>query len=114
MLKRKHEDWQKLTKEEYHRYAKVYESFCITKDMLLPRLGVVCRMFLADDPKAELTKMMMELSDLLDPPEFETIEEYENHWREWTEKRTVILDQDLLAVSTFFANLQVSSKNQTS
>jgi hypothetical protein len=112
MLKKNPEYWQKMSKEEYHRYAKVYESFCITKNMLLPRLGVVCRMFLADDPKAELAKMVMELSDLLDPPEFETIEEYENHWREWTERRGVILDQDLSAVSAFFANLQASSKNQ--
>jgi hypothetical protein len=102
----------KWTKEECDRFIDIRNDFYTSRNMLVPRLGVICRMFLADDPKAELAKMVMELSEFLDPPMFETVKEYEDWRRGWHEKYFAIPDQDLLSVSTFLANRPCSSENQ--
>jgi hypothetical protein len=92
--------------EEWHRY-------CTARHALVQRLGVVCRMFLADDPKAELAKMVTEVSDLLEFPNLETADEWRCQYFEWLARENKIFLRDLSAVSAFLAKSHAPLENQT-
>ncbi|MDR1385680.1 MAG: hypothetical protein LBJ67_17800 [Planctomycetaceae bacterium] len=100
--------------EARKRMSQVHESYLSLRRRFLPSFDMLCRMYLSDDPKAELTKMIMEMSDLLDPPELKTVEEYENWIDRVLVKYNAIMPQDWSCVLAFFAKIRDESNLPTS
>ena len=102
-----------LSGDKSYQFDSVCESFYHLKKLVVSRLGVFCRIFASDDPKAELAKLVTETSDLLNPPDFATLDECENWCREWWKKCEKEFDQDLSSVQTFRAKIQDSTSHRT-
>ncbi|MDR1383435.1 MAG: hypothetical protein LBJ67_06265 [Planctomycetaceae bacterium] len=89
--------------------------FSEAEEKLVERFAVLCRLFLSDDPKAELAKMIMEVSDVLDARQrFATVKEYLDLCRELPARDRERYDRDLSVVKAFLAKIRDESNRPTS
>jgi hypothetical protein len=107
---------KELTRAELDLFQHIRGCYRGLAARMAERVAVFCRMFLADDPKAEFDKIMMGMSDLFDPPpleQFETVEDYDNWYHGVSGKYYEQSHQDLITVLSYAANLyHPSNENQ--
>jgi hypothetical protein len=105
------EFFKNMTDGESFTFEYIRSGYNAAQSYTTDKFSIFCRLFLADDPEAELAKMVMAHSASFDDfPEFETVEEYDD-WHtkrssEWNHKMQEEQDRDLLAVQTFLAKIQ--------
>lgn len=87
-------------------------AFCAMCDDLISRFGVICRILLSDDPKAELTKIVADLSVLLPPPTFGTVEEFHVYYEKALKTYDEVIRQYELDIPAFLATIQDPAKTQ--
>jgi hypothetical protein len=95
------------------------DTFFTMEHEYISRYGLLCRIFISENPKAELVKAVEELSDLINVPDFGTGERFrEEEFNEWfyrvRKKYLETLHRERLDISAFLASLHPSMKNQMS
>jgi hypothetical protein len=76
--------------------------------------GLLCRIFLSDDPKAEFTKTFInDISVFLSPPRFETDDEFRAYYKKVADKHSEVFHRYLSDIYAFLATVQDSIPNQT-
>jgi hypothetical protein len=110
-------EWRDMRVSDHSDKEEVIQSkqraFCAMHDDLVSRFGVICRILLSDDPKAELTKIVADLLVLLSPPTSGTVEEFHVYYEKALKTYNELIRQYELDIPAFLATIQVSTEKQT-